>query len=112
MLAEPVLLDGGLATQLEAQGADLRSQLWSAQVLLDDPGAVVAAHAAFFAAGAQVATTASYQAPVSWSGSACDWLRRPGTSSPATAHSGGWPARSDRTAHRWPMVRSTAASTG
>ena len=64
MLAEPVLLDGGLATQLEAQGADLRSRLWSAQVLLDDPGAVVAAHAAFFAAGAQVATTASYQAPV------------------------------------------------
>ncbi len=46
-----VLLDGGLATQLEAQGADLRSRLWSAQVLLDDPGAVVAAHAAFFAAG-------------------------------------------------------------
>ena len=64
MLAEPVLLDGGLATQLEAQGADLRSLLWSAQVLLDDPDAVVAAHAAFFAAGAQVATTASYQAPV------------------------------------------------
>ena len=64
MLAEPVLLDGGLATLLEAQGADLRSRLWSAQVLLDDPGAVVAAHATFFAAGAQVATTASYQAPV------------------------------------------------
>ncbi len=60
----PVLLDGGLATQLEAQGADLRSRLWSAQLLLDDPAAVVAAHEAFFAAGAQVATTASYQAPV------------------------------------------------
>jgi len=64
MLAEPVLLDGGLATQLEAQGADLRTPLWSAQVLLDAPEAVVAAHEAFFAAGAQVATTASYQAPV------------------------------------------------
>jgi homocysteine S-methyltransferase len=61
---EPVLLDGGLATQLEALGADLRTPLWSAQVLLDDPGTVVAAHEAFFAAGAQVATTASYQAPV------------------------------------------------
>ena len=59
-----MLLDGGLATQLEAQGADLRSRLWSAQLLLDDPAAVVAAHEAFFAAGAQVATTASYQAPV------------------------------------------------
>ena len=64
MLAEPVLLDGGLATQLEAQGAELRTRLWSAQVLLDDPDAVVAAHEAFFAAGAQVATTASYQAPL------------------------------------------------
>jgi len=64
MLAEPVLLDGGLATQLEASGADLGTPLWSAQVLLDDPDAVVAAHEAFFAAGAQVATTASYQAPV------------------------------------------------
>jgi homocysteine S-methyltransferase len=63
-LTRPVVLDGGLATQLEAQGADLRSRLWSAQVLVDDPGAVVAAHEAFFAAGAQVATTASYQAPV------------------------------------------------
>lgn len=63
-LDAPVLLDGGLATQLEAQGADLRSRLWSAQLLLDDPDAVVAAHEAFFAAGAQVATTASYQAPV------------------------------------------------
>jgi homocysteine S-methyltransferase len=63
-LSAPVLLDGGLATQLEAQGADLRSRLWSAQLLLDDPAAVVTAHEAFFAAGAQVATTASYQAPV------------------------------------------------
>ena len=61
----PVLLDGGLATQLEAQGANLSTALWSAQLLIDDPGAIVAAHAAFFAAGAQVATTASYQAPLS-----------------------------------------------
>jgi homocysteine S-methyltransferase len=60
----PVLLDGGLATQLEAQGADLSTELWSAQLLVDDPDAIVAAHRAFFAAGAQVATTASYQAPL------------------------------------------------
>src|SRR5919106_2027000 len=62
--AGPVLLDGGLATQLEAQGASLATALWSAQLLVDDPEAIVAAHAAFFAAGAQVATTASYQAPL------------------------------------------------
>ena len=61
-LAEgPLVLDGGLATQLEAQGEDLTSAVWSARVLADDPDAVLAAHRAFFAAGAQVATTASYQ---------------------------------------------------
>src|SRR3954471_22075332 len=62
LAAGPVVLDGGLATQLEVQGHDLGSALWSARLLRDDPAAVVAAHAAFAAAGAQVATTASYQA--------------------------------------------------
>ncbi len=60
----PLILDGGLATQLEAQGADLGSALWSARLLADDPDAIVAAHRAYFAAGAQIATTASYQASV------------------------------------------------
>ena len=61
-LAEgPLVLDGGLATQLEAQGRDLSSSVWSAQVLADEPDAVLAAHRTFFGAGAQVATTASYQ---------------------------------------------------
>ncbi|SNS51313.1 homocysteine S-methyltransferase [Geodermatophilus pulveris] len=64
LAAGPVLLDGGLATELEAQGHDLSSALWSARLLRDDPEAVVAAHAAFAAAGAQVATTASYQVSV------------------------------------------------
>jgi homocysteine S-methyltransferase len=58
----PVVLDGGLATELEARGHDVCSALWSARLLRDDPGAIVAAHAAFAAARAQVATTASYQA--------------------------------------------------
>jgi homocysteine S-methyltransferase len=62
MAVGPVVLDGGLATELEARGHDLGSALWSARLLSDDPGAVVDAHAAYFAAGAQVATTASYQA--------------------------------------------------
>jgi len=62
LVERPVILDGGLATQLEAQGADLRSALWSARLLADDPDAIVAAHRAYFAAGAQIATTASYQA--------------------------------------------------
>jgi homocysteine S-methyltransferase len=58
----PLVLDGGLATELEARGHDLTSSLWSARLLADDPEAIVAAHRAFFAAGADVATTASYQA--------------------------------------------------
>src|SRR5918911_5041862 len=64
LAAGPVVLDGGLATELEVQGHDLSSALWSARLLRDDPEAVVAAHAAFAAAGAQVATTASYQVSV------------------------------------------------
>ena len=61
LAAGPLVLDGGLATQLEAQGRDLSSSVWSAQVLAEDPDAVLDAHRTFFAAGAQVATTASYQ---------------------------------------------------
>ncbi|MGI3781739.1 MAG: homocysteine S-methyltransferase [Janthinobacterium lividum] len=61
LAAGPLVLDGGLATQLEAQGRDLSSSVWSARVLADDPDAVLDAHRAFFAAGAQVATTSSYQ---------------------------------------------------
>jgi homocysteine S-methyltransferase len=64
LAAGPVVLDGGLSTELEARGHDVTSVLWSARLLRDDPGAVVAAHAAYAAAGAQVATTASYQATV------------------------------------------------
>jgi homocysteine S-methyltransferase len=58
----PIVLDGGLATQLEAMGADLSDALWSARLLADAPDLVEAAHLAFFRAGARVATTASYQA--------------------------------------------------
>jgi homocysteine S-methyltransferase len=61
-IGPPVVLDGGLATQLEFQGQELDSELWSAQLLHDDPDAIIQAHMAYFAAGAQVATTASYQA--------------------------------------------------
>ncbi|MEU0161626.1 homocysteine S-methyltransferase [Streptomyces sp. NPDC006261] len=62
-LAEgPVLLDGGLSNQLEAQGCDLADALWSARLLADAPEQVEAAHLAYLRAGAQVLITASYQA--------------------------------------------------
>jgi homocysteine S-methyltransferase len=65
--SESVLIsDGGLATELEARGHDLsgtyRPSLWSAKLLADAPREIVAVHAAYFRAGATIATTASYQA--------------------------------------------------
>lgn len=57
-----LVTDGGLATELEARGHDLSDSLWSARLLMDAPGAIVAAHRAFFRAGAVIATSASYQA--------------------------------------------------
>ncbi|MEU7580919.1 homocysteine S-methyltransferase [Streptomyces sp. NPDC041068] len=58
----PLVLDGGLSNQLEAAGHDLGDALWSARLLADEPGAIEAAHRAYYEAGADVAITASYQA--------------------------------------------------
>lgn len=58
----PLVLDGGLSNQLEAQGCDLADELWTARLLRDDPGQIEAAHAAYVRAGARVLSTASYQA--------------------------------------------------
>jgi homocysteine S-methyltransferase len=58
------ILDGGLATELEARGHDLSDRLWSGRVLLTKPDAVEEVHLAYFRAGATVATTASYQVTV------------------------------------------------
>src|SRR5690625_3938589 len=57
-----LVLDGGLATRLEDLGCDLSGGLWSARLLRDDPDVIRRAHRDFFAAGADVAITASYQA--------------------------------------------------
>ncbi|MEX2496018.1 MAG: homocysteine S-methyltransferase, partial [Woeseia sp.] len=58
----PIVLDGGLATQLEAQGHDLGSALWSAALLRSNPQAIAIAHRAFLEAGAECIISASYQA--------------------------------------------------
>jgi homocysteine S-methyltransferase len=58
----PSVLDGGLSNQLAAAGHDLSDRLWSARLLRDDPDAILAAHRAYFEAGADIVTTASYQA--------------------------------------------------
>jgi homocysteine S-methyltransferase len=65
LLAEgrTVRLDGGLSTALEELGADISDELWTARVLRDQPGLVLAAHRAFVEAGAEIVISASYQAP-------------------------------------------------
>jgi len=57
-----VVLDGGLATELERRGADLNDPLWSAKLLIERPELIRAVHLDYYRAGADVATTASYQA--------------------------------------------------
>ncbi|GGX51909.1 homocysteine S-methyltransferase [Streptomyces fructofermentans] len=57
-----LVLDGGLSNQLEAAGHNLSDELWSARLLDERPEAVTEAHLAYFAAGANVAITATYQA--------------------------------------------------
>ena len=57
-----VVLDGGLATALEARGHALDARLWSARLLIDAPDAVRAVHRDYLEAGADCITTASYQA--------------------------------------------------
>jgi homocysteine S-methyltransferase len=59
-----LVLDGGLATHLEGLGCDLSDELWSAKLLVEDPDVIRQAHLDYFAAGADVATTASYQASI------------------------------------------------
>jgi homocysteine S-methyltransferase len=58
----PVVLDGGMSNQLESAGHDLSDELWSARLLAERPEAIAEAHLAYFEAGADVATTSSYQA--------------------------------------------------
>jgi len=58
----PIILDGGLATELESQGVRIDSALWSAAVLKSAPDAIVSAHRAYLDVGAQCIISASYQA--------------------------------------------------
>jgi len=60
--AAVTILDGGLATELEARGNDLSDALWSARLLRDDPDEILAVHRSYVEAGADCVITASYQA--------------------------------------------------
>lgn len=56
------VIDGGLATEMEARGFDIAGDLWSAAMLQSNPQAIVNAHRAYLDAGAEIIISASYQA--------------------------------------------------
>jgi homocysteine S-methyltransferase len=59
-----VVLDGGLSNALEDRGHDLSSDLWTARLLRDDPGEIVAVHRALRGRGPTEAAT-------NWGASVC-----------------------------------------
>ncbi len=59
-----VVLDGGLATELEVRGFDLADDLWSARLLVERPEAIRHLHRDYLEAGADCVVSASYQATV------------------------------------------------
>jgi len=59
-----VILDGAFSTELERRGCNINDELWSAKILMEQPDMIGKVHADYFAAGADVAITASYQATI------------------------------------------------
>ncbi len=59
-----LMLDGGLATELEERGYRLDNDLWSARILMEEPEAIRSVHYDYLKAGADCITTASYQASI------------------------------------------------
>ena len=59
-----IVLDGALATELEARGFSISDALWSAKALFACPDLVREVHLDYLRAGADVVTSASYQATV------------------------------------------------
>ena len=58
----PLVLDGGLGSELDARGYDVSSALWSAELVSSHPAAIVEVHRAYLDAGARCIISASYQA--------------------------------------------------
>lgn len=59
-----LVVDGAMATELEKHGVDTDNDLWSATALIENPAAIKAVHKSYFQAGADIATTNTYQANV------------------------------------------------
>ncbi|MFN3844412.1 MAG: homocysteine S-methyltransferase family protein [Paracoccaceae bacterium] len=59
-MTQITLLDGGMGQELVARSGDEPTPLWATRVMIDHPGLVKAIHGDYFAAGASVATTNTY----------------------------------------------------
>jgi len=59
-----LVLDGAFGTELARRGFDTNDELWSAKALFEKPELVEAVHRDYYEAGADVSTSASYQATV------------------------------------------------
>ena len=59
-----IVLDGAFGTEIARRGFDTDDDLWAAKALFAWPELVKAVHRDYFAAGADVSTSASYQATV------------------------------------------------
>lgn len=59
-----IVLDGAFGTELARRGFDTNDALWSAKALFEQPELVRDVHYDYYAAGADVSTSASYQATV------------------------------------------------
>ena len=115
-----------MSNALEDRGHELSDDLWTARLLRDEPAEIVAVHRAYFEAGADVATTASYQASIPGLVRAglsergrgrTDPEQRPpareaAEASPRRPGASSWSLpRSGHTVPRWRTAPSTAAGT-
>ena len=57
-----LVVDGASGSELENKGYDINDALWSAQLLMNHPEAILALHHEYLDAGADCITTVSYQA--------------------------------------------------
>jgi len=110
-----MILDGALATELERRGADLEDPLWSAKCLIERPDLIRAVHLDYFNAGADVATTATYQATFEGfagrgiEGARAALLMRDAVALAVAARDEFWAVESNRAGRLRPLV---AASVG
>ena len=106
----PLIVDGALATEMEARGADLHDSLWSARYLFAQPQLIHDVHADYIAAGADIVITASYQATIAgflargWTQSQAEQLIRTSVAIAQSARDAWWNANARTTTRLRPLV--------